>query len=208
MATYALIHGAADSGAAWGRVASELEARGHRAVAPDLPCDDESAGWEEHFEAVRDAVGHASDLRVVAHSLGGFTATLVCARMEAESLTFVAGMVPAPGETVGEWSAAVRPPDIPDDPVEAFLQDLPPEQAAEELAKARPQVAKAMGEPLPIDAWPDVRTWYLLCRDDNCFPADWARAMARDRLDIEADEIDGGHCPYLSRPGDLAAYLA
>ena len=51
-------------------------------------------------------------------------------------------------------------------------------------------------------------THYLLCRDDNCFPADWARGMARERLGIEADEIDGGHCPFLSRPADLAAYLA
>jgi len=131
----------------------------------------------------------------------------VCSRVKADSLTFVAGMVPAPGETVEAWSAAVDPPDMPEDPIEAFLQDLPPEQAAAALAAARPQVAKAMGEPLPIDAWPDVPTRYLLCRDDNCFPADWARAMARERLGIEADEIDGGHCPFLSRPEELAARL-
>ncbi len=96
---------------------------------------------------------------------------------------------------------------MPEDPVEAFLQDLAPEQAAQELAKARPQVARALAEPLPIDTWPDVPTRYLLCRDDNCFPADWARAMARERLGIEADEIDGGHCPFLSRPEELAARL-
>jgi hypothetical protein len=31
--------------------------------------------------------------------------------------------------------------------------------------------------------------------------------MVRDRLGIEADEIDGGHCVYLSRPAALAAWL-
>ena len=44
-------------------------------------------------------------------------------------------------------------------------------------------------------------------RDDRFFDADWTRRMVRDRLGIEADEIDGGHCVYLSRPAELAARL-
>jgi hypothetical protein len=31
--------------------------------------------------------------------------------------------------------------------------------------------------------------------------------MVRERLGIEADEIDGSHCVYLSRPAELAARL-
>ena len=31
--------------------------------------------------------------------------------------------------------------------------------------------------------------------------------MARERLGIEPDEIDGSHCVYLSRPGELAGRL-
>ncbi len=208
MATYALIHGAGDSGSAWGRVASELEARGHRAVAPDLPCDDESASWEEHAAAVLDVVNGASDLRVVAHSLGGFTAALVCSRTQAESLTYVAGMVPEPGETLEEFFANTGTPAGPDDPIEAFLADLPREEAERALAAARPQVARATGDPLPIERRPDLPTRYLLCRDDRTFPPAWARAMAAERLGIVPDEIDGAHCPFLSRPAELASYLA
>jgi hypothetical protein len=92
--------------------------------------------------------------------------------------------------------------------VEAFLQDLPPELANEALANTRPQVARAMEEPLPIEAWPEVDTRYVLCRDDNCFPAEWVRGMVRDRLGVTPEEIDGGHCPYLGRPAELAAMLA
>jgi hypothetical protein len=31
--------------------------------------------------------------------------------------------------------------------------------------------------------------------------------MVRERLGIEADEIDGGHMPYVSRPRELAERL-
>ena len=38
-------------------------------------------------------------------------------------------------------------------------------------------------------------------------PAAWARRHARERLGIEADEIDGGHYVTLSRPRELAERL-
>jgi hypothetical protein len=40
------------------------------------------------------------------------------------------------------------------------------------------------------------------------FPAAWARGHARERLDLEADEIDSGHYVALSRPRELAERLA
>jgi hypothetical protein len=39
------------------------------------------------------------------------------------------------------------------------------------------------------------------------FPAAWARRHARERLGIEADEIDGGHYIPLSRPLELTEQL-
>ncbi len=39
------------------------------------------------------------------------------------------------------------------------------------------------------------------------FPATWMRAVVRERLGMTPDEIDGGHCPALSRPGELAERL-
>jgi pimeloyl-ACP methyl ester carboxylesterase len=43
MATFALIHGGGDVGWYWHLVEAELRERGHEVVAPDLPCDDDSA---------------------------------------------------------------------------------------------------------------------------------------------------------------------
>jgi hypothetical protein len=47
----------------------------------------------------------------------------------------------------------------------------------------------------------------VLSRDDRFFPAEWMRGVVKDRLGIEPDEIDGGHCPALSRPQELVDLL-
>jgi pimeloyl-ACP methyl ester carboxylesterase len=214
MSTFVLIHGAGDVAWSWGRVGAELRERGHDVVAVDLPCDDDSAGLREYADTVVDAVGERRDLVVVAHSLGGFTAPLLCARVPVELLVLVAAMVPIPGETGNDWwtntgyAEALRgEPDYGDDEIAVFLHDVPPDLAAEALANGRSQSGTPMREPWPLDAWPDVPTRYLLCRDDRFFPADFARRLARERLGIVADEMDGSHAAYLSRPEDLAARL-
>jgi pimeloyl-ACP methyl ester carboxylesterase len=74
MATFVLIHGAGDVGWYWHLVEKELRQRGHQVVAPDLPCDDDSAGQPEYAQAVVNAIGNRSDLIVVGKSFGGFTA--------------------------------------------------------------------------------------------------------------------------------------
>ncbi len=207
MSTFALIHGAGDVAWSWNMVAAELRSRGHGVVAVDLPADDDSAGWPEYADNVIDAVGDHDDIVVVAHSLGGFTGALVCARIPVELFVLVAGMVPAPGETAGDWWANTGHDFGTDDEIATFLHDVPPELAAEAMAKGREQSGTPMAETWSLETWPDVPTRYLLCRDDRFFPADWTRAMVDDRLGIVPDEIDGGHCPFLSRPKDLADRL-
>src|SRR5205807_2545655 len=105
MAAFVFIHGAGDAGWYWHLVAAELRERGHDTVAPDLPCDDDSAGLPEYADTVAAAAGDRTDLVVVAQSLGGFTAPLVCDRVPVELLILVAPMIPAPGEApAGYWS--------------------------------------------------------------------------------------------------------
>jgi hypothetical protein len=47
----------------------------------------------------------------------------------------------------------------------------------------------------------------VLGLQDRFFPARWLRPLVRERLGIEPDEIDSGHCPALSRPRELAELL-
>ena len=79
MATYVLIHGAGDVGWYWHLLEADLRELGHDVVAPNLPCEDDSAGLPEYADAVIEAIGSRTDLIVVAQSFGGFTAPLICA---------------------------------------------------------------------------------------------------------------------------------
>ena len=213
MATYALVHGAGDSASSWDLVALELRDRGHDVVAVDLPSEDDSAGWADYAGAVASAVGPRDDVVLVAHSLGGFTAPLVCTRIPVDLMVMVAAMIPSPGETADEWwvtsgyQRAMRGRGEEDDLVAVFYQDVPPAMAAAALRRARGQSDTPMREPWPLERWPDVPTRFVLCRDDRMFPADWLRGFVRGRLGIVPDEMDGGHCPYLSRPTELAERL-
>ncbi|HET6771885.1 MAG TPA: alpha/beta fold hydrolase [Acidimicrobiales bacterium] len=98
MATFVVIDGAGDVGWSWHLVEEELRRRGHDTVAPDLPCDDDSAGLADYADTVVEAVGDRHDFVVVAHSYGSFTAPLVADRRAVDGLVLVAGMVPDPGE--------------------------------------------------------------------------------------------------------------
>jgi pimeloyl-ACP methyl ester carboxylesterase len=218
MTTYVLIPGAASDSWFWHLLDAELHARGHDVVAPDLPCDDDSAGLAEYADVVIDAIGNRTDLIVVAHSFGGFTGPLVCARVPVDLLVLLTAMIPSPGEPPGHWWAntgweqARREQDerdgrAPDDDTALFFHDVPPALAAEATKKSRDQSGTPLVKPWPLDAWPSVPTKFLLCRDDRFFPAEFMRRVVRERLGIVPDEIDGSHSVALSRPNELADRL-
>src|SRR3954470_18043119 len=168
MATYVLIHGAGGDSWYWHLVAPELRALGHDVVAVDLPCDDDRAGLAEYADTVVEAIGDRRELVLVAQSMGGFTAPLVCERVPVTLVVLVAAMVPAPGESPGEWWANTGHvmPD-PFDGAVVFTHDLPPALAAETTRHLREQSGTPFGQPWPLAAWPDVPTRFLLCRDDR-----------------------------------------
>ncbi len=211
MATFALIHGAGDAGWYWHLVQAELGRRGHDSVAPDLPCDDDSAGLAEYADTVAEAVGDRTDVIVVGQSLGGFTAPLVCDRVPVRLLVLVAPLIPAPGEAPADYWTHTRYGDEPrvryDDTIALFYQDVPAELAAQALTHTRRQSEVRLREPSALKAWPAVPTKVLICRDDRLLPVAFMRRVARQRLGITPDEMDGGHTPALSRPAELADRL-
>jgi pimeloyl-ACP methyl ester carboxylesterase len=221
MTTFVLIHGAADTAWYWHLVEPELRERGHDVVTMDLPCDDDSAGLAEYTDTVVDAIGDRTDLVLVAQSFGGFTAPLVCERVPVDLMVLVAAMIPSPGEAPGDywtntsWEPAkldhVEQPEGTSsedaETMSAFMHDVPPDLAAEALKRVRDQSETPGRKPWPLEAWPDVPTRFLLCRDDRFFPADWLRRVVKERLGITPEEIDGSHCIALSRPKELADRL-
>lgn len=212
MATFVLLPGAGSDSWYWHLVAPDLEAAGHDVVAVDLPVTDESAGFPEYADVVVDAIGDRRELVLVAQSMAGFTAPLVCERVPVSLMVLVAAMVPRPGESGGEWwtntgHAEVLGPAASDDPFELFLHDVPPSLARESERHVLAQSSRPFADPWPLAAWPDVPTRFLLCRGDRFFPPEFLRRVVRDRLGMEPDEMDGGHLPALHRPHELAQRL-
>jgi pimeloyl-ACP methyl ester carboxylesterase len=209
MATFAFIHGAGDVGWYWHLVEADLRRRGHDTTAPDLPTEDDSAGLSRYAEVVVDAIDGRGDVIVVAQSFGGYVAPIVAERTSAVLIVLVAGMIPSPGETAEEMfeTTGWRPEPGFDETRAIFYHDVPTELADAAMARGRDQSDTPGSEPWPLDGWPDIPTRFILCRDDRFFPAPWLRTVVNERLGIAPDEIDGGHCPALSRPDALAALL-
>lgn len=222
MATFVLIPGAGTDPRVYGATIEGLRGLGHDALAPPLPLGDPDAHPSDHAAAVVSATTSRDDLVIVGQSLGAFTAPLVANELGATLLVLLAPMVPAPGETAGEWwrntgheEAIVellqRWGPMGDWGEEAlrdvFLHDVGPD-----VARASERFSGAPGagmftEPWPLERWPAVPTRVLCPREDRLFPWEFQARVVNDRLRLDLDEIAGGHLPMLSRPAELARRL-
>ena len=221
MATFVLIPGAGGLAWEWHRLGPELEARGHAAVPIDLPAGDDGSGLAEYADWTAASIRGRTDVVVVAQSFGGFTAALVCERASVGLIVLLNAMIPKAGETFGEWwsntdqgqamrehaaTLGLDPHDLEDDRV-LYYHDVPPEVVAEALQLDPQQSSTPLGQPWPLERWPDVPTRVLSGRDDRLFPAMFQRRVAQERLGITPDTVPGGHMVALSNPAGLADWL-
>lgn len=219
MTTFVLIPGAGGAAWYWHRVVPRLREAGHEAIAVDLPGDDRAAGLARYAELVATAARGHDDVTLVAQSLGGFTAPLVCERVAVRRLVLVNAMIPRPGEKAGEWwgntgcaeaqrEAAERGGYSPTfDVATYFLHDVPAETLAGGESKQRAEVETVFREACRFDAWPEVPTHVVAARDDRFFPVGFQERIARERLDRAVEVIPGGHLVALSNPDGLTERL-
>jgi len=220
MSTYVFIPGAGGDPWQFHLVIRDLEAMGQRAIGVTLPSGDDGAGWPEYADAVVDAIGDRRDLVLVAQSLAGFTAPIVCTRVPVDLVVLLNAMIPLPGETGNDWwantgsSTAHRehlaalglPADADDRTI--YFHDVPPDLVDEASSRGELQQSMTpMAQPVPLAAWPDVPTRVLAGRDDRLFPLEFQRRVARERLGIDVEVIPGGHMASLSHPHELAEAL-
>jgi len=222
--TFVLIPGAGGSAWYWHLVEPKLRQLGHQVVSVSLPAADDKAGLAEYAAAAVHAMAHREprDMVVVAQSLGGFTAPLVCSERRVALLVLLNAMIPRPGERPGEWWTNTRhdearrqqnqrdgrPADAPFDPFVEFFHDVPQAVRDEVLRRGEPRQSETIfASACTFDSWPDVPTRVLIGRDDRFFPLDFQRRVALERLGISADVIPGGHLAALSQPEALVERL-
>jgi pimeloyl-ACP methyl ester carboxylesterase len=223
MTTIVLIPGAGGDSYYWHLVAPRLEEHGFRVIAVDLPAADDSAGIPEYAEAVMGALGDPTDVVVVAQSLGAFTAVEVAERIPVSLIVFVAAMIPAPGETSGQWWEATsqsaaqraldlregRDPDAPFDVMVTYFHDVPPDVVDRLFERGDPaQSGRPLESANRATAWRTIPIRVIAGSRDRLFPIDFVRRLSRERVGVDPVEIDGGHLLALSRPEELADVIA
>jgi len=185
MATFVLVHGAGDSGWYWHLTEAELQARGHRTIAPDLPCDNDAASLEDYARTVADAAAGRQDLVIVSQSYGAFTATLAASQLPTRLLVLVAGMIPVrekPRASGGTTPVTIRPlrskPSWTAAGPATTTRSLPTTTESRARWLRRPYAGAGAGSP----RWSGIRPGRCL-RGRTCPPSSsWARTTGSSPL--------------------------
>jgi pimeloyl-ACP methyl ester carboxylesterase len=219
--SFVLVPGASGNAGFWQLVEPLLRKAGYHCVAVNLP-NWPGATLADQADAIVAAAEASAEITLVAQSMGAFSAPLAGDRLAVAELVLLNAMIPAPGETAGEWWANTgqadamrsndlregRDPDAGFDAQTYFLHDLPPDVLALLMSSGEAEPVDSLFETrFPLTRWPDVPTTVLAGRDDRFFPFDFQRRVARDRLGLEVEPLPGGHLLALSQPEALVARL-
>jgi pimeloyl-ACP methyl ester carboxylesterase len=221
MSLFCLVHGSTQDASGWARLVPELERRGHRVVFADLPTDEPDASGARYAQTIAESMRDSSEAPVVvAHSVSGTFLPLVPAYRPVSRMVFLAAFVPEIGKSPMQqlqanpemfWPDWIGKDPTKDDAVavQYLFHDCDPETVAWALTTRRLMHARrALTETCPLRSWPDVPASYILCREDRTLRAEFWREQVRKQLGTDPIELAGGHCPHVSRPGELADVLS
>ena len=223
MASFVLVHGSGQNADSWSRVSSVLGARGHEVVAPDLPKQATEWGLEEYAAEIAGAIP-APHAVVVAHSLCGAFLPLVPPIRDCAMLVFLAAVIPEPGKSIREqfaedpsmfspqWLEAgprwFDKSQVENIAVEFLFHDCDEETLPWALGTIEMiDTQRAITQPSPFTQWPSVPVASIVAAGDRTLTPDWGRRITRRVLGRDAIEVQAGHCPHVSQPGQIADVL-
>lgn len=234
MATFLLIHGAWHGAWCWHKVLPELRARGHRALAIDLPGHgvDKTPVAEVTLDGYARRVGEALDALgepavLVGHSMGGIVITEAAERFPERiaGLVYLTAIVLKNGESMLDNPVKASPPEFMagfqprDDGAgidfartalkEAFYADCSDADVALADACLVTQASAVMREPITCTAqrWGRLPRAYITCADDRALTLEGQQGML-ERAGFETVvAMSGSHSPFLAQPEQLAAHL-
>jgi pimeloyl-ACP methyl ester carboxylesterase len=218
VATFCLIHGNWHDGSCWEPLVGRLKARGHDAVAPNLPFDDPAATYEDRARPASTALdGVEGPVLIVGHSVGSAEAALVAAERQPALLVYLCprfGSFPVPPDAPAVFRERFPFPPTDEEgrmvwEADAAIAAMYPRlssEVARQLAERLRPGASPVGK-YPLTTHPDVPTALIYAREDEFFTPEWERFAAQTLLGIEPIEIPGGHFPMIEAPDELADLL-
>lgn len=215
---FALVHGTTQSPAGWGLLAAPLVDAGHVVTFIDLAgLPDDSTCAEFGREAVAQLPSGRADV-VVAHSGSGLVLPAIASLSGARLQVFLAAFIPDGMRSLldelnddpavifhPEWIGV--DPIVDHDAARRFLfHDCSEDSIEWALGTLRRfQPVTAYHETVSLSR--DVAAVVIVPDDDRTVRSEWMIDAAKQRLGIEPMMIDGGHCPHVSRPVELARLL-
>jgi pimeloyl-ACP methyl ester carboxylesterase len=225
MADFVLVHGGLHGASCWDLLRPELERRGHRTFAMDLPIDQPGVYMDGYAEAALKAIkgNVADDAFLVGHSMGGMVIPRMAHKMPKARLIFLCAGFANTSEEERLESMAATTGDffgwlIVDDQgrctmskenaITAFYQDVEPEIADRAVASLRPQWAEAFNTVNPIAPYAGRVAQVIYTTEDRIIDPEKHRKMSEERFGITPIALPGGHSPFLSHPARLAEVLS
>lgn len=216
---FLLVHGTTQSPDGWRLLIDELVAIGHSAATTDLARFGERMSVTEYGKAVAEEMLAANVDVVVAHSGAGLLLPAIASATNARLQLYLAAFVPNGRQSLmdelnddpthifnTEWIGV--DPTTDQDVARRFLfHDCTPEVTGWALTTLRLFVPGSVYSE-QVRLAPAIPAMSIVPDSDRTTRTEWMIAASRERLGIEPIIVSGGHCPHVSRPGDVATILA
>jgi pimeloyl-ACP methyl ester carboxylesterase len=231
---FVLVHGAYHAGWCFSPLVEQLEARGHAALAPDLPGHAFNDGWigqqemPSYINAIVELIdGMGTPPTLLGHSMSGAVVAAV-AEQRPEKLAqviFLAAYIPANGECLADLAKADTQSHVRAELMDiggvtaislksgvladAFYHDATSRQLGWVQDRIQLQAAGTFREKITLSDknFGRVRKSAIVCTKDRAISVGHERWMAERAGCDPVIEIDTGHSPFVTAPELLADTL-
>lgn len=219
--TIILIHGFWGDAAHWADVIVDLDARGYKLQAVEIPLTSLADDAERARKAIRQVDG---PVILVGHSYGGAVITEAGNLPNVVGLVYIAAFAPDKGESLGSLSAqypAVAVAEerlVPDSDGylwiktdrfhETFCQDVSKNKALVMAVTQKAPMASVFGDNITDPAWKTKKSWYQISTDDLCISPEAQKFMSGRMKTVKTIELKSSHASLASLPKEVSDLIA
>jgi pimeloyl-ACP methyl ester carboxylesterase len=214
-----LVHGGFVDGSGWAGVYQMLKAKGYRVAVVQNPTKSLADDVATTKAAIDSLDG---DVVLVGHSYGGAVITEAGTHPKVSSLVYITAFAPDKGESVASLISN-PPPGAPVPPIlppkdgylfldrtkfaASFAADVEADLASFMADSQVPWGVNALSGAVSEPAWRTKPSYYLVATEDKMIPPPAQRGMAQ-RAKAQVKEVPGSHAIYVSKPGEVADFIA